>query len=138
MGSARRENHQDHANNDQRRTLDLRLLGFTRQGFEKAVARIKDYIVEGDAMQVVISQRLSIPFKAPPLDLYRALRSLNPSPYMYFLNLEDFHIVGSSPEILTRVEDGKITVRPIAGTRPRGQTDEEDIRLEQDLLSDPC
>ena len=111
--------------------------GFTRQGFEKAVARIKDYIVEGDAMQVVISQRLSIPFKAPPLDLYRALRSLNPSPYMYFLNLEDFHIVGSSPEILTRVEDGKITVRPIAGTRPRGQTDEEDIRLEQDLLSDP-
>ncbi|MCU7938203.1 MAG: anthranilate synthase component I [gamma proteobacterium symbiont of Bathyaustriella thionipta] len=111
--------------------------GFTQDGFEQAVARIKDYIVEGDAMQVVISQRLSIPFKAPPLDLYRALRSLNPSPYMYFLNLGDFHIVGSSPEILTRVEEGKITVRPIAGTRPRGQTDEQDRQLEQDLLSDP-
>jgi len=111
--------------------------GFTQQGFEKAVARIKDYIVEGDAMQVVISQRLSIPFKAPPLDLYRALRCLNPSPYMYFLNLDDFYIVGSSPEILTRVEDGKITVRPIAGTRPRGQTDNQDKQLEQDLLSDP-
>ncbi|MCU7799659.1 MAG: anthranilate synthase component I [gamma proteobacterium symbiont of Lucinoma myriamae] len=111
--------------------------GFTQAGFEKAVARIKDYIVEGDAMQVVISQRLSIPFNAPPLDLYRALRSLNPSPYMYFLDLGDFHIVGSSPEILTRVEDGKITVRPIAGTRPRGQTDEQDRQLEEDLLSDP-
>ncbi|MCN4144560.1 MAG: anthranilate synthase component I [Thiohalomonas sp.] len=111
--------------------------GFTQQGFEQAVARIKDYTVEGDAMQVVISQRLSIPFNAPPLDLYRALRSLNPSPYMYFLNLDDFHIVGSSPEILTRVEDGKITVRPIAGTRPRGQTDEQDRQLEEDLLSDP-
>ena len=111
--------------------------GFTQDGFESAVKRIKDYIVEGDAMQVVISQRLSIPFKAPPLDLYRALRSLNPSPYMYFLDLDEFHIVGSSPEILTRVEDGKVTVRPIAGTRPRGKTAEEDKRLEQDLLSDP-
>ena len=111
--------------------------GFTQEGFEKGVARIKDYIVEGDAMQVVISQRMSIPFNAPPLDLYRALRSLNPSPYMYFLDLDEFHIVGSSPEILTRVEDGKITVRPIAGTRPRGRTDEEDKQLEQDLLSDP-
>ena len=111
--------------------------GFTQEGFENAVVRIKDYIVEGDAMQVVISQRLSIPFNAPPMDLYRALRSLNPSPYMYFLDLDEFHIVGSSPEILTRVEDGKITVRPIAGTRPRGHTDEEDKRLEQDLLSDP-
>ena len=111
--------------------------GFTEEGFKKAVARIKEYIVEGDAMQVVISQRMSIPFNAPPLDLYRALRSLNPSPYMYFLDLDDFHIVGSSPEILTRVEDGKITVRPIAGTRPRGRTEEEDKQLEQDLLSDP-
>ncbi len=111
--------------------------GFTEDGFKKAVARIKDYIVEGDAMQVVVSQRMSIPFNAPPLDLYRALRSLNPSPYMYFLDLGDFHIVGSSPEILTRVEDGKITVRPIAGTRPRGKTEEQDKQLEQDLLSDP-
>jgi len=111
--------------------------GFTQEGFEQAVGRIKDYIVEGDAMQVVISQRLSIPFNAPPLDLYRALRSLNPSPYMYFLNLDDFHIVGSSPEILTRVEDGKVTVRPIAGTRPRGLTEKQDKQLEDDLLSDP-
>ena len=111
--------------------------GFTQDGFESAVKRIKDYIVEGDAMQVVISQRLSIPFQAPPLDLYRALRSLNPSPYMYFLDLDEFHIVGSSPEILTRVEDGKVTVRPIAGTRPRGHTAAEDKRLEEDLLSDP-
>ncbi len=111
--------------------------GFTEEGFKSAVARIKDYIVEGDAMQVVVSQRMSIPYNAPPLDLYRALRSLNPSPYMYFLDLDEFHIVGSSPEILTRVEDGKITVRPIAGTRPRGQTEEEDKQLEEDLLSDP-
>ena len=111
--------------------------GFTREGFEAAVDRVKDYIVEGDAMQVVISQRLSIPYEAPPLDLYRALRSLNPSPYMYFLDLDDFHIVGSSPEILTRVEEGKITVRPIAGTRPRGKTPEHDKQLEDDLLSDP-
>ncbi|HEY9150813.1 MAG TPA: anthranilate synthase component I family protein, partial [Gammaproteobacteria bacterium] len=88
-------------------------------------------------MQVVLSQRLSIPFAARPLDLYRALRSLNPSPYMYFLDLDDFHIVGSSPEILTRAEDGVVTVRPIAGTRPRGRSEEEDHALEQDLLADP-
>jgi anthranilate synthase component 1 len=111
--------------------------GFTQEGFEAAVARVKDYIVEGDCMQVVLSQRLSIPFQAAPLDLYRALRSLNPSPYMYFLNLDGFHIVGSSPEILVRLEDGIITVRPIAGTRPRGATEAEDQALETDLLSDP-
>ncbi len=111
--------------------------GFTREGFETAVKRVKDYIVEGDAMQVVLSQRLSIPFHAPPLDLYRALRSLNPSPYMYYLDLDDFHIVGSSPEILVRLEDGVITVRPIAGTRPRGKDEAEDLLLERDLLADP-
>jgi anthranilate synthase component 1 len=111
--------------------------GFTREGFEAAVDRIKEYIVEGDAMQVVLSQRMSIPFPAPPLDLYRALRNLNPSPYMYFLDLGDFQIVGSSPEILVRLEDGIITVRPIAGTRPRGGNDAEDQRLEEDLLADP-
>jgi anthranilate synthase component 1 len=88
-------------------------------------------------MQVVLSQRLSIPFHAPPLDLYRALRGLNPSPYMYFLNLEDFHIVGSSPEILVRLEDNEVTVRPIAGTRRRGHTEEEDRALEAELLADP-
>jgi len=111
--------------------------GFNQQQFEAAVEKIKEYIVEGDVMQVVISQRLSIPFQAPPLNLYRALRTLNPSPYMFYLNLGDFQVVGSSPEILTRVEDGVITVRPIAGTRRRGHTEEEDIALEKELLSDP-
>ncbi|WP_126452744.1 anthranilate synthase component I [Sulfuriflexus mobilis] len=111
--------------------------GFTEDGFKAAVERVKAYIVEGDVMQTVLSQRLSIPFTSEPLDLYRALRSLNPSPYMYFLDLGDFHIVGSSPEILTRVEDGEVTVRPIAGTRPRGKTEEEDRALEAELLADP-
>jgi anthranilate synthase component 1 len=111
--------------------------GFTREGFENAVRRVKHYIVEGDVMQVVLSQRLSIPFSAAPLDLYRALRCLNPSPYMYHLHLGDFHIVGSSPEILVRLEDGIVTVRPIAGTRRRGATPQEDAELEADLLADP-
>ena len=111
--------------------------GFTREGFEAAVGRIKDYIVEGDAMQVVLSQRMSIPYTAPPLDLYRALRSLNPSPYMFYLDMDEFHIVGSSPEILVHLEDDVITVRPIAGTRPRGADDEADRALEADLLADP-
>jgi anthranilate synthase component 1 len=111
--------------------------GFTEEGFKAAVERVKEYIVEGDAMQVVLSQRLSIPFQAPPLDLYRALRSLNPSPYMFYLDLGDFHIVGSSPEILVHLEDGVITVRPIAGTRPRGKDEADDLALEKDLLSDP-
>ncbi|HAO34108.1 MAG TPA: anthranilate synthase component I [Candidatus Competibacter sp.] len=111
--------------------------GFTQQGYEAAVERIKDYILAGDCMQVVPSQRLSAPFRAAPLDLYRALRGLNPSPYMYFLNLGDVHIVGSSPEILTRLEDGLLTVRPIAGTRQRGATEEQDRALEAELLADP-
>jgi len=111
--------------------------GFTREGFEAAVDRIKDYIVEGDAMQVVLSQRMSIPFHAPPLDLYRALRSLNPSPYMFYMDLGEFHVVGSSPEILVRLEDDTVTVRPIAGTRPRGRDEAEDQALEADLLADP-
>ena len=111
--------------------------GFTQQGFESAVKRIKEYITEGDVMQVVLSQRMSIPFHARPLDLYRALRSLNPSPYMYYLDLDDFYVVGSSPEILVRLEEGMVTVRPIAGTRPRGDNENEDRALEQDLLDDP-
>lgn len=110
---------------------------FTQQGFEAAVERIKGYILAGDCMQVVPSQRLSAPFRAAPLDLYRALRGLNPSPYMYFLNLGDFHIVGSSPEILARLEDGLLTVRPIAGTRHRGATEEQDQALATELLADP-
>jgi anthranilate synthase component 1 len=111
--------------------------GFTQEGFEAAVDRIKDYILEGDAMQVVLSQRMSIPYQAPPLDLYRALRSLNPSPYMFYLDLGDFHVVGSSPEILVRLEDDMVTLRPIAGTRPRGKDEEDDLRLEAELLADP-
>ena len=111
--------------------------GFTQEGYEDAVRKVKQYITDGDCMQVVLSQRMSIPFAASPLDLYRALRCLNPSPYMYYLNLEDFHIVGSSPEILVRLEDGEVTVRPIAGTRPRGATHEQDLELEKDLLADP-
>jgi anthranilate synthase component 1 len=111
--------------------------GFTEDGFKAAVERIKEYILDGDCMQVVLSQRLSIPFQARPLDLYRALRGLNPSPYMYFMDLDDFHIVGSSPEILVRLEDSEVTVRPIAGTRRRGYTEEEDKALEAELLADP-
>ncbi|MGJ0493179.1 anthranilate synthase component I [Methylobacter sp.] len=111
--------------------------GFTQQGFEDAVLKAKEYITDGDIMQVVLSQRLSIPYTASPLNLYRALRCLNPSPYMYYLNLGDFHIVGSSPEILVRLEDNTVTVRPIAGTRRRGATVEQDLALEQDLLADP-
>lgn len=110
---------------------------FTREGYEAAVKRIREYIIQGDVMQVVPSQRMSIPFSAKPFDLYRALRQLNPSPYMYYLNLKDFHIVGSSPEILARLEGGEVTVRPIAGTRPRGRTRVEDSTLETELLSDP-
>lgn len=109
---------------------------FTQADYLNSVNKIKDYIAAGDCMQVVISQRMSIPFTAAPIDLYRALRSSNPTPYMYFFNFGDFHVVGSSPEVLVRVEDGLVTVRPIAGTRPRGATNEEDLALEQDLLSD--
>ena len=98
---------------------------------------IKEYVLAGDTMQVVISQRMSIPYELPPLDLYRALRCLNPSPYMYFLDMGDFQIAGSSPEILARVEEGIVTVRPIAGTRRRGKTHDEDLAMEQELLDDP-
>ncbi|MGC3872439.1 anthranilate synthase component I [Halomonas sp. GXIMD04776] len=111
--------------------------GFTEEGFKAAVETIKEYVLAGDVMQCVPSQRMSIPFRAPPLDLYRALRSLNPSPYMFFLNLGDHQVVGSSPEILTRLEEGEVTVRPIAGTRKRGRNEEEDRALEADLLADP-
>lgn len=109
---------------------------FSREDYQNAVRRIKEYILAGDCMQVVPSQRMSIDFSAAPIDLYRALRSQNPTPYLYFFNLDDFHVVGSSPEVLVRVEDGEVTVRPIAGTRPRGATEEADLALEQDLLSD--
>ena len=110
---------------------------FGRENYISAVEKVQAYIKAGDVMQVVPSQRLSCSFKSNPIELYRQLRILNPSPYMYFLNLNDFAIVGSSPEILTRVDNNNITtIRPIAGTRPRGKTEQEDINLEKDLLSD--
>ncbi|MCY4428495.1 MAG: anthranilate synthase component I [Halieaceae bacterium] len=109
----------------------------TAREYYVGVDRIKEYILAGDVMQVVPSQRFSLPFREAPLDLYRALRNLNPSPYMYYLDLQDFHIVGSSPEILVRLERGVVTVRPIAGTRPRGQDEAEDLAMEQELLADP-
>lgn len=111
--------------------------GLTQAGYEDAVRRIRAYTRAGDVMQVVPSQRLSAPFGAEPLTLYRALRCLNPSPYMYFMNFGDHHVVGSSPEILVGVTDGEVRVRPIAGTRPRGSTPEADVQLERDLLADP-
>ncbi|MFS1524148.1 anthranilate synthase component I [Microbulbifer sp. 2304DJ12-6] len=110
---------------------------FGEANFKRAVARVKEYVLAGDVMQVVPSQRLSVPFDAPPLNFYRALRSLNPSPYMYFLDLGDHQVVGSSPEILVRLEEGEMTVRPLAGTRRRGASEEEDQALERELLADP-
>jgi anthranilate synthase component 1 len=111
--------------------------GFSRGDFIRAVEKSKEYILSGDIFQVVLSQRMSVPFKARPLDVYRALRALNPSPYMYFIDLGDTQIVGSSPEVLVRVHNRKVTLRPIAGTRHRGDTAEEDLRLEAELLNDP-
>ncbi|MBI2935953.1 MAG: anthranilate synthase component I [Chloroflexi bacterium] len=106
---------------------------FTREGYHRVVLRAKEYIEAGDIIQVVLSQRLARPTAAAPLDLYRALRAVNPSPYMYFLALDDFHIIGASPELLVRVEEGIVETHPIAGTRPRGQTVEEDQALETEL-----
>jgi anthranilate synthase component 1 len=111
--------------------------GFTQADFEEAVERSREYIRNGDIMQVVLSQRLSIPFHAEPINMYRALRTVNPSPYMYFLDMDDFQIVGSSPEILVHLEDGVVTVRPIAGTRRRGRNMDDDLRLERELMADP-
>ena len=111
-------------------------LSFPKVDFEAAVETCREYIRNGDIMQVVLSQRLSAPYAGASIDVYRALRTINPSPYMYFLNLGDFEIVGSSPEILVRQQDSTITVRPIAGTRKRGATAQLDRLLEQELLSD--
>jgi len=110
---------------------------FGEDGFKAAVEQAKRYIFDGDIMQVVLSQRMRQPFPAPPLSLYRALRSLNPSPYMFYYDMGDHHVVGSSPEILVRLEDDVVTARPIAGTRPRGKTREEDLALAEELLADP-
>jgi anthranilate synthase component 1 len=108
-----------------------------RKEFEAAVARAKEYIVAGDAIQVVLSQKFSGQVSGEDFHLYRNLRSVNPSPYMFYLNFGDIKLIGASPEILVRLTDGKIELRPIAGTRPRGRTSHEDQEFEKDLLSDP-
>ena len=110
---------------------------FTKNEFISCVNKIKDYIEDGDVMQVVLAQDFYRPFNGDSFKLYSALRELNPSPYMYYLNLDECEVVGSSPEILVRVEGDDITLRPIAGTRKRGQNDEEDKRNEEELLNDP-
>ncbi|MCX7960274.1 MAG: anthranilate synthase component I [Burkholderiales bacterium] len=110
---------------------------FSEDAFLSAVARAKDYIFAGDCMQVQISQRTTIPFRAGPMAFYRALRAVNPSPYMYYFDMGDHHVVGASPEIMVRLAGGRITLRPIAGTRARGATAEEDARIADELLADP-
>jgi anthranilate synthase component 1 len=109
----------------------------TREQFHRMVEKAKDYIVAGDIFQVVPSQRFAVPFKLPPFALHRSLRRLNPSPFLFFLDFGDFSVVGSSPEIMVRLRDGKVTIRPLAGTRRRGATPEEDRVLAEDLLHDP-
>ena len=116
---------------------DATASNFGAEAFQAAVARARRYIHDGDAMQIVLSQRMSRPFAGSPLSLYRALRSINPSPYMFYFDFGDFQVVGASPEILVRLEHGTVTLRPIAGTRRRGATREEDAALEQELLADP-
>ncbi len=111
--------------------------GFSETGFKNAVNKTREYIIAGDVMQVVLSQRLSAGFNGQAINMYRHLRRLNPSPYMYYLNMGEFEIVGSSPEILVRQENDEVTVRPIAGTRPRGQDEHEDLAFEEELLADP-
>ena len=112
-------------------------LGTDAKTFGTRVAKAKDYILAGDVFQVVIGQRLSAPLPASPFALYRSLRRMNPSPFLYFLDFDDHQVVGSSPEILVRLRDDVVTVRPIAGTRPRGKTAAEDQKFEADLLADP-
>ena len=116
---------------------DAFVSSFGKDNYKRAVDTVKQYTLSGDVMQVVPSQRFSAPFEEAPINLYRALRRLNPSPYMYFLDLEDFYIVGSSPEVLARLEDEQVTVRPIAGTRRRGETAVDDQLLENEMLADP-
>ncbi|HET6306841.1 MAG TPA: anthranilate synthase component I [Rhodopila sp.] len=110
---------------------------FSRDGFLSAVAAAKEYIAAGDAFQIVLSQRFAVPFALPPFALYRALRRINPAPFLFHLDFGGFSIVGSSPEVLVRLRDGTVTIRPLAGTRRRGATHQEDQALEADLLSDP-
>ncbi|MGZ9067716.1 MAG: anthranilate synthase component I [Burkholderiales bacterium] len=122
---------------DTRASSEPAISGFGEAAYHQAVEKAKRYIYEGDIMQVVPSQRMSKRFRATPLALYRALRTLNPSPYMFYFDFDDFHVVGASPEILVRLEGDAVTVRPIAGTRRRGVTPEEDAALAEELLGDP-
>ncbi len=108
-----------------------------REDFEAAIKKAKHYIYEGDIFQVVLSQRFSLPFEGDAFNLYRSLRQVNPSPYLFYIDYVSFTLVGSSPEVLVRVEDGKAELLPIAGTRKRGATREKDLALEQELLADP-
>jgi len=110
---------------------------FGETAFKNAVVKAKQYIFDGDIMQVVLAQRMAQPFPAAPLSLYRALRSVNPSPYMFYYDMGDHHVVGASPEILVRLEGDAVTVRPIAGTRPRGKSQQQDAELAKELLADP-
>ncbi len=121
---------------EQPTTSEPAVSSFGEEAFKAAVLKAKEYITEGDIMQVVLSQRMSKPFHASPLALYRSLRSLNPSPYMFYFDFEDYHVVGASPEILVRLEGDRVTVRPIAGTRKRGATRDEDQALAEELLAD--
>ncbi len=124
----------DHAEN----ALPLKVeSNLSTKDFHAMVERAKDYILAGDVFQVVLSQRFRLPFDLPPFALYRALRRINPSPFLFFMNFGHYSIVGSSPEILVRVRDGKVTIRPIAGTRKRGANATEDKELARDLLNDP-
>ncbi len=109
----------------------------TKEAFKKSIRKAKEYIKEGDIIQVVFSQRLETKITVDPFDIYRTLRTINPSPYMYYLKCKDLRLIGSSPEILVRLEEGMVEVRPIAGTRPRGRTEKEDRALEKELLADP-
>ena len=125
-------------------TLDLPIpslddfeFDFEQAEFEAAVRQVKEYILAGDVMQVVLSQRMRLALAARPIDVYRALRALNPSPYMYFFDFGAFHVVGASPEVLVRIQDNQAMVRPIAGTRPRGATPEQDLAFEAELKADP-
>ena len=122
---------------EQRVSLGEPESNFGESAFNAAVEKAKRYIEAGDAMQIVLSQRMSQAYGGTPMSLYRALRAINPSPYMFYFDFGAFHVVGSSPEILVRLEDGTVTLRPIAGTRRRGKTRDEDIDLERELLADP-
>lgn len=110
---------------------------FTKEAFKESVKKVREYIRAGDIIQAVLSQRLETKITVNPFDIYRALRTINPSPYMYYLKCKDLRLIGSSPEILVRLEEGMVEVRPIAGTRPRGRTEKEDKALEKELLADP-